>query len=432
MPRERIVISIVMAAAAAACDRPRSPVAPDGPSEPAEARAPALGLDGDFARLARQVPGFGGYYYDESGTLNLVLTDAGRADDARRAVAGVLATRLGAPPSAAAVRVRQGEYGFDQLAEWHARVVPLLALPGVVSTDADEVANRLRVGVTGDAAAARVRGELRRLGVPAAAVVIDQTEAVEPAVSLSAYYRPTVGGLGISPDFGGICTLGFNAYYVNPAWGLGPGSRTFATAAHCTATQGAVDGTVFTQGTQRVGVEVADPPMIVGGIQCPSGFTCRNSDVAMVRYDDSVSWNLGGIAHTTSVGGQSSGSTNADPANPFHIVGGTPTPVVGDTLHKVGNTTGWTKGPVVSTCVNYSPGNSTIIFCSDIVEARADNGDSGSPVFSRSSGSNDVYLAGVVWAKSTRFDRLTLTTIYRFVFSNMSQIGHDFGSMTTF
>ncbi|HET7463461.1 MAG TPA: hypothetical protein VFJ82_19570 [Longimicrobium sp.] len=422
MSRSRIVMSMLLAAAAAACERPSSPVAPDSrPAEPRGVEAP--GLDGEFVRIAREMPGFGGYYRDASGTLNVVLTDPLPEATVRGELVRLAPRQLFAAGASPAIRVRKGDYSFDRLSEWNQRMLPLLGLPGVVFTDADEAANRVRVGVVDDAAAARVRAGLRSMDVPEAAVIIERTEPLRLATGLSVYTRPTVGGLEIHPNPTQSCSLGFNAIYA--------GMRVFATASHCTPTQGFVDGTVFTQGGAQIGVEVTDPPMSARGFQCPANYICRRSDMALVRYDDSVSSSLGTIAHTLFRGYQSSGSTDPDPLNPFHIVGIAPPPLMGDTVHKVGSNTGWTAGPVYQTCVNYSPRNNVKIVCSHIVTAFAGPGDSGSPAFTVEGGTS-VRLAGIVWAEDGGRDPATGLSVVRFIYSDMNQIGLDFGTITTF
>jgi hypothetical protein len=54
----------------------------------AAARRPTI--DDRFAALAREVPGFGGMYYDSTGTLNVLLRDSRRVEAARTPVAAFL------------------------------------------------------------------------------------------------------------------------------------------------------------------------------------------------------------------------------------------------------------------------------------------------------------------------------------------------------
>src|SRR5689334_12200394 len=77
------------------------------------------GLDGRFVELARHIPGFGGYFFDEQGDLNVYLTDPSQEPAARAALANVARNRperSGHPWSRPAeIMVRVGDYDFLQL-----------------------------------------------------------------------------------------------------------------------------------------------------------------------------------------------------------------------------------------------------------------------------------------------------------------------------
>lgn len=73
---------------------------------------------------------------------------------------------------------------------------------------------------------------------------------------------------------------------------------------------------------------------------------------------------------------------------------------VGATVNKVGRTTGWRQGQVTATCVTVNVFGSLITqVCQDMVSAGVDGGDSGSPVFAITSGT-DVQLRGILWGGS--------------------------------
>ena len=113
---------------------------------------------------------------------------------------------------------------------------------GVSSLDADEVANKVTVGVEDEAAAKRVQAELAALGLPADALTVDVVPSFSEESDLDRYNRPLVGGLGINRWGGSTwsCTYGFNA--------LRYGVSGFLTNAHCTSVQGSVSGDRFYQG----------------------------------------------------------------------------------------------------------------------------------------------------------------------------------------
>jgi hypothetical protein len=96
---------------------------------------------------------------------------------------------------------------------------------------------------------------------------------------------------------------------------------------------------------------------------------------------------------------------------------------VGSTVNKVGRTTGWSKGKVVATCVTVNVGGSNVTqVCQTVVNAKVGAGDSGSDVFSVTSGSN-VKLDGVLWGGSSDGTQ--------FVFSPFANITGELGSLTT-
>src|SRR5947199_4171844 len=71
--------------------------------------------------------------------------------------------------------------------------------------------------------------------------------------------------------------------------------------------------------------------------------------------------------------------------------------LVGQTVNKVGRTTGWSQGQVTNTCVNTGVSGSKIVqLCQDWVSASVGPGDSGSGVFAITSGT-DVQLRGTPW-----------------------------------
>jgi hypothetical protein len=350
---------------AAACSDQDQPAAPTGAAEAdlrGEVQQPLAGPNA----LARAVAGFGGFFYDAAG----------------------------ATISAEALR-----------------------LPGAVFVDADEAANRVTVGVErGHVASARA--VLGRLGLPVAAAEVVETEPVTFAVgavadpTLRQRVRPLEGGIQINfPGF--LCTLGFSA---------NDGTvRSFITNSHCTNVQGGVDRTPYWQPLEtvddvKIATEVEDPTYrAIAG--CPTGRVCRRADAARARYNVSAAKvAFGQIAKT------------ARPAKSALTITGRFSitaegeAVAGQTVNKVGRTTGWSQGAVTATCVNTNVSGSSITeLCQDFVSATVGAGDSGSPVFAITSGTN-VRLLGILWGGSG-----TST----FVFSPLSNIEAELGPLTT-
>jgi hypothetical protein len=367
-------------------------------------------IDAAFVRIAGDVPGFGGFYYDEAGTLNVVMAPAAqpmsRGEMVNRLAAHLEAMGQDASAAHAAV-AREGQYDFAQLDAMHRRAMQVLGLEGTVFTDADEVRNRVVIGVEHDAAAAAVERAVAMLDLPAGAVIIERAQPVFPEQTLRDRVRPVVGGLQINFP-GSLCTHGFN---VRPAHPGAQHVQGFVTNSHCTSSRGNMVRTPYWQPSGSpdtlhanfIGREEWDLPPTTGG-DCPPGRVCRWSDSAGGRYSPGVENMLGAIARTTFFGegvtpGTREGSLIVDPANPrWNIVAELPNPVVGQMLHKTGRTNGWTRGPVTITCQTVNVGGSNYtMFCQDRINTWSAGGDSGSPYFVRDGETNNVALIGIHW-----------------------------------
>ncbi len=273
----------------------------------------------------------------------------------------------------------------DNLEKLHQRMLPVFEIEGVVYTDANEQTNRLVVAVQNKGLARSIEQRLKAEGIPLELVDIIESEPIVQLTTLRDNVRPLEGGLQI--QFSNyLCTYGFNA--------TRGGVAGFVTASHCTNKQGGTEGTLYyqpgTSSTTFIGTEAADPTYFRGGV-CPKGKKCRYSDSAFAALAAGVTSDLGYIEKTDSM---NNGSLNI--AGSFHIVSEGAS-VVGDTVNKVGRTTGWTQGKVTNTCVNTGVSGTNIVqLCQDFVSAGVQGGDSGSNVFAITSG-NDVQLRGILW-----------------------------------
>src|SRR5215218_10320054 len=165
---------------------------------------PVRSVDGELARMGREIPGFGGLYYDERGRPNVYLLDP---HGAGRTALKSLGTE---------VLVHRGDYEFKRLLEWRLELRPILALPGVVFLDVDETRNRVVIGLDSSSRSKsldrdRLERQLLSAGVPRRAVLLEETARIEPMAGLRDKLRPAPGGaqIAFSPF---ICTLGFNAF----------------------------------------------------------------------------------------------------------------------------------------------------------------------------------------------------------------------------
>jgi hypothetical protein len=416
MLNHRILVVPLIAGAivlASSCsDDSTQPTPPTDQVDPAKV-ALQQGSPDDPVSLARSVPGFGGFFVDEQGTPTVYLKDAGQRGAAEKALTPWFSAR---GRGVATMRVRKADFDWAELDRWFTQAsAEALSLPGVVFTDADEAGNRLRIGVEHAAAAGQVRSVLARLGIPAAAATVEVTEPIRQLATLQGSVRPVVGGVQINfPGF--LCSVGFNASR--------GGVRGFVTASHCTNTQGGVENTPYWQPLQsvnptQIATESADPAYTTGG-SCPSGRRCRRSDASFARYINSTQNTLGGIARTSSTNRR-----NLTIAGSWTITSDATSQnfTIGETVNKVGRTTGWSQGPVTGTCVNVNVSGSNVTqLCQTAVSATVGGGDSGSDVFTITSGTN-VRLDGVLWGGSSNGKQ--------FIFSPLANVTGELGALIT-
>lgn len=404
-------------------------------------------LDDLFAAVAQQVPEFGGMFLGRNEeTLQVYLTDVspGKVAAVEMAIVDVFGADI-IPEGG--IKRRRGRYGFLQLREWYTEMVgTILRTPGVTGTDINEAVNRLVIGVSQHEDRQRVRNALKGLSIPLNVVKINVTGPIVPlGHTVQSTFSPIQGGYQVSKG-GGICTLGFNAFRSLV--------RGFVTNSHCTNVTWAFDGGTFLQGTtlSPVGTEMVDPP----GFPCPPPYlgssVCRWSDSAFVRYYSNTPWDFGIIAKTV-------GLTTA-PATPilgvdeftvdpgwnmgpgrFAFTGPPSQPYLfGLLLNKVGRTTGWTNGQIISTCVDYAGGGpNSVLRCQYAVgnlgNGIVNYGDSGSPVFrSLNDSTQRVELYGILWGgqTSSQYPQEPPSYAFRaFVFSPITGVQADLGLLDT-
>ncbi len=362
--------------------------------------------DAEMLRMAREIPGFGGMFYDENGALTVLLQDITHAPDVH--------ARLGLQARGQRIRIVPSTYDFQDLYRWRDELNTIMSEPGVVTLDIDERRNRVVVGVDPKSVSRESLATLDSVraatSAPAQAVIVETVSPYYPVQHVQALTRPVPAGVQIHWD-NFVCTVGFNAIRVNA---IG-----FVTNSHCSTTRSVVTGTIYNQNVfpNRIGVETVDPPFFVGA-PCPPSRVCRFSDTIFATYDANALQDFRRIAHPISpnnpppyVVANPSLAFNA-PINRWNIVATALFPVLNEELNKVGRTTGWSRGRVVATCVNVNvaggvPANITML-CQDAVNAAVLGGDSGSPVFRASLIKTDTSatLIGILWggnAAGTQF-----------------------------
>jgi hypothetical protein len=415
----RLALALGAVVAIAACQENPSPTAVDPGRPSLNAQSAAQGGDLPSAdELDRAIPGFGGFFLDRDGAPTVYLSRGSSRVPAERALGAYLAAR---GLSVATVRVLEGQYGWQQLQRWQdAATDGAFEVPGTVFVDNDETANRIRIGVENVNAVGQVRAALARGGLPDDAVIIERADPIVQVATLQDVVdRPVRAGVQINfPGF--LCSVGFNA--------TSGTQKSFITASHCTNTQGGVESTPYWQPLQsvdgtQIATEVADPVYVKNGPGCPRGKTCRYSDASRAAYINGANQALGLIAQTS---GANNGSLTI--TGSFSITsddcgttGGCL--AVGQTVNKVGRTTGWTAGGITNTCVNTGVQGSRIVqFCQTFVSAGVGGGDSGSDVFQVTSG-NNVKLAGILWGGNSSGTQ--------FVFSPFGNVTKELGPLTT-
>jgi hypothetical protein len=399
----------------------------EGPSPTSPELNPAFGLGSaqgselpSAADLDRQVPGFGGFFLDASGAPTIYLkkgSDRGKAEKA-------LEKFLGGKGGAAALKVREAKHAWKDLERWKGDVTSAaFDAAGGVFVDNDETSNLVRVGVEDLNSMGRVRSAAAQLGIPDDALIVEQAEPILQLATLqNVTDRPVQAGVQINfPGF--LCSVGFNA--------VSGGEASFVTASHCTNTQGGTEGTPYWQPLQSVvptqlATEVDDPGYVRGtgkNSPCPKSRRCRYSDASRAAYVDAGNMALGQIAATS---GPNNGSLTITglfsiTSDDCGTTGGCL--AVGNTVNKVGRTTGWTSGNITNTCVDTGVSGSNIVqLCQTFVSAGVGGGDSGSDVFQITGGSN-VKLAGVLWGGNGAGTQ--------FVFSPFGNVTRELGALTT-
>ena len=303
------------------------------------------------------------------------------------------------------------DYTIGDLATW-AEAVTKEPPDWSAGLDLDESRNRIALIVKDQET--DLAHTLASLGVPTNAVTIDRPLRTAPPASmvegldhqgepfrqdtqaLDWSLSPFVGGGEISQYSAGTgfkCTAGFLVAFLGhddvPQQG-------FATAGHC----GPEQAKFRSRPDQQLGQSALN--LLQRG---------RGMDFQYVEYQAS-SRAVMGPGYIARPGRQNTTGERAtrglkllDPKQPYFEISGGARAAVGDLVHKVGRTTGWTSGKVLRTCFtplvqNFKRTNR--MKCSDIADLSSMDGDSGSPVFSVDAGGR-VTLRGVLFAGSGVF-----------------------------
>jgi hypothetical protein len=416
-----------LSAAIVACVE-EEPIAPDDlRPQWTVATLPDDSLDDHPAMLAiaREVPSFGGMYFNDQGELVVAMTDLSRQADAETRVRPILGnhqTKLGSVDHVTVRFVsRPVEYSFLELARYKTVLGrQVFGIPGVVTLDLKESLNRVRIGTAEAGAELEVRNLLTKLGIPEHAVTFLRVSPPRnTADSLQGPQPQGViqGGWQIRSNSITACTLGF------PAKRASNHASVFVTNSHCTALPWQPDTGSFRQPCFTTCLLIGSEVLDLEPHDC--GITpCRHSDAALISAV--VPIDLGRIARTTESSSceECSPSIIINASNPtIQITGKYWWVFENETLHKVGRTTGWTYGDVEDTCTDVFTGG-VKKRCSDRVDFQSRPGDSGSPVFFYNSSFGTAQLRGIQFGYDTFWSDSYM--------SNLHQIEKDLGSLVVY
>jgi hypothetical protein len=385
-------------------------------------------FDDALLTIADREPTFAGAWI-ANGQLQVALTRPGASDAAIRSA--ILGAFPNSRAATAPMNVRWAQYSFRQLFDWGTHLAHAFEIPGVVSTDIDEVHNALTIGVSSDAVRPVVGKWLEQLGVPAAAIRTElQNIPVTLSGSLGGEVRQIIGGVHLdAPPTGKWCTLGFNTRIA--------GVASFVTNGHCSNSFGVPnDGTNYWQAYRSVPADLAGAEGVEAHLfsmatdsRCPAPTNlCKWSDFATGTYTVSMAPQqaMGYFARaTTRTRFDSNLVINA--TNPaLAIRNKVLFPFVGDTVDKIGARTGWTFGPVTASCktetVNVD-GQYYYFVCAHEANMGVNNGDSGSGIFVYGVAGDTASLAGQLFA-----GYLSNGSLYTMaVFAPLNNIQSEFG-----
>ena len=152
-------------------------------------------MDEQFATVAKRVPSFGGAYFDEAGTLVILLTTP--SDEAARQSRDALVEILGKDYAVETYKVLEATYSFVDLKRWYEAIRDIhLVAPDLAFKDIDEQRNRITLAFEDpDRHRPALEAELVRLGVPLDAVNIEQSGLAQPGPLPSLGLKPFLVGL---------------------------------------------------------------------------------------------------------------------------------------------------------------------------------------------------------------------------------------------
>jgi hypothetical protein len=342
----------------------------------------------------------------ESARSAILAVTAGRAE--LRDLSGSVSSRD------RELELREGRYSFSELVAMQRATMEALGGDGILAVDADESLNRVRVAIADIADRQRMMTVMLSAGIPSDAMEIQQGSRAVASANLRERVRPVGGGLQIRNQWGtGLCSMGFLVdvqFY---------GQRSFLTAAHCqpqtaaTLGLGATGTSIYQSNVgpfDLVGAVQVNPAFNKTGAECLGNTLCTLADAMLVLTSGGSTFPKRVIGHSVFGANNSPGSVGINSAWNTFVPG---VAFVGQSIDKVGRTSGGTTGTVDATCESvsvhesYSIGGLTVhvyytVTCaSKVIDASVGGGDSGSPVFNRPTAVGQPSVAyGILFASN--------------------------------
>ena len=409
-----------------------------------------------WVSLTNEIPGFGGLFINSSHEFVAYIKDTtARGTLAASAVQALKAhlssDGFGVPRRIrpTTVRTLTADYDWQTLSSYRDFIADsLMGSDGVVIVAIDVVNNRVSatVAATNAGAESSLTQALSRHKIPPAAIEISRGVAPRHAVALTPSVArfpvdtPTLSTLRDSEPavlMGGIRirvpgNFGYNGECSIGAVADSAGTTKLLSASHCSRVMWSLTGdSVETWGTDLIGHETTDKTASRGWDPFLLWYAYRASDAALWSMDatyGAAHAMLGVIARTTTrdssgLGGAVHVSLDID--SPYLYVYDTVTSsslVVGEEVDKVGERSGWQKGILVNTCVDYlSDDNDHECFSEATILSIT--GDSGGPVFIWD-GMDGAALIGINDDVDKTYDHTDTSGVVSY-FSNWSAIATE-------
>lgn len=415
-------------------------------------------LDDIFLSLAKEHPTFAGAYKDQ-GQLIILTTDGSPLSN----VSDLSALDID-QESLDKANTEQAKYNFEQLSQANYELLSyvLELQENITGTDIDEKNNRVRMSipVSADELSDKAALDTRRQNILARLTEKSQ-QSFDTDIFFINFFEASssVPFVQVFPPFDNNIPSLFSALpqqwsgmsvrderRSNCTWGFTTSlnkQRGFVHNSHCARPGFDFFSSIPTLSRSGTGFLEIDSPLIaklsvdplpistspsnatsVAGTLPPfcQQQACRHSDSQFSQFTSNFDAPSGYIARPAAQ--NSTLEINQD--NPtFNItqVGGLL--LMGDVVHKVGTSTGWTSGDITATCVNMISSSRPSLVCQDVSNANLYPGDSGSPVFTLEANGTDVRLRGLAHSATFTAGIHDTGTIY----SPINQVMKDLGDL---